>query len=85
MEAKVRETKNRCLVSFFVSLLEVKKIVCVYIIDTNVYSAEYNLALSKEKFAQAIYNSDITVTEENWNEFRFVFEEIVRYIELSGR
>jgi len=30
VEAKVRETKNRCLESFFVSLLEVKKIVCVY-------------------------------------------------------
>ncbi|MEO7978567.1 hypothetical protein [Flavobacterium sp.] len=51
------------------------------IIDTDVYDeTNVNKALSKEKFAQAIFNGDIEITDENWEKFRHIFETILKFI-----
>lgn len=49
------------------------------IIESNVYNREsVNLALPKEKFAQAIFNGEIQISDESWENFRHIFENISR-------
>lgn len=55
------------------------------IIDTDVYDfAGENKALSKEKFAQAIFNGEIEITPENWEKFRHIFENIANIIKTEN-
>ncbi|KAF2338239.1 AAA family ATPase [Flavobacterium tistrianum] len=47
------------------------------IIETDVYNRSgENIALSKEKFAQAIFEGVINISEESWNNFRHIFDQI---------
>jgi hypothetical protein len=47
------------------------------IIETDVYNNKIeNVAISKEKFAQEIYNEKIEICEESWNNFVQVFDFI---------
>ncbi|PIF33851.1 putative AbiEii toxin of type IV toxin-antitoxin system [Flavobacterium sp. 9] len=60
----------------------------IEIIDTDVYDeTNVNKALSKEKFAQAIFNGDIEITDKNWEKFRHIFETILKFIpkEVLGK
>jgi predicted ATPase len=51
------------------------------IIDTDVFDeADTNKSLSKEKFAQAIFNNVIEVSEESWANFRHIFENIMSFL-----
>ena len=51
------------------------------IIDSDVYNDKgINVALTKEKFAQQIYNGNIKISEESWEKFRHVFDKILEYI-----
>lgn len=44
------------------------------IIETDVYNNEsFNIAIPKEIFANAIYNGEITVSEESWEKFEHIF------------
>ncbi len=48
------------------------------IIDCDVYDSNGdNKALSKEKFATALYNSEIQISDESLNNFKHIFTEIV--------
>jgi len=47
------------------------------IIESDVYNREsQNVALPKEKFAQAIYEEKISISEDSWNNFKHIFENI---------
>ncbi|TSE05588.1 AAA family ATPase [Aquimarina algiphila] len=47
------------------------------IIDNDVYNQDkLNQALSKEEFSQAIYNHQIEISQESWEKFRHILEEI---------
>lgn len=51
------------------------------IIDTDVFDENNeNKALSKEKFAQAIYNGEIKISNESWENFRHIFVNIERIL-----
>jgi predicted ATPase len=51
------------------------------IIDSGVYDRDRrSLALSKERFAKAIFNDEISISEESWEKFRHIFEKIQTYI-----
>lgn len=51
------------------------------IIDTDVFDEnEKNKALSKEKFAQAVFNNTIQISDESWENFRHIFENIVSFL-----
>lgn len=55
------------------------------IIDFDVFDENgINKALSKEKFAQAIYNDEIKVSEESWENFRHIFENISSYLLIKS-
>lgn len=47
------------------------------IIDLDVFDENnQNKALSKEKFAQAIYNDEIKISNDSWENFRHIFEKL---------
>lgn len=47
------------------------------IIDTDVYNpSSVNIALSKDFFAQAVYNEELEISETSWEAFRHIFEKI---------
>lgn len=51
------------------------------IIDTDVFDEKgLNKALSKEKFAQAVFNNIIEISPESWENFRHIFENIVAFL-----
>ncbi|MFW0736244.1 AAA family ATPase [Flavobacterium sp. T12S277] len=54
------------------------------IIESNVYNRDsVNLALPKEKFAQAVYNGDITISDKSWENFRHIFEKILVFLPIK--
>jgi AAA domain, putative AbiEii toxin, Type IV TA system len=54
------------------------------IIESDVYNSNHeNIALSKEKFAQAVFNGDIKISEESWGNFRHIFEKIQTILDQS--
>lgn len=47
------------------------------IIDSDVYNPQgENIALTKDKFAQGIFEGTIEISQESWENFRHIFEEI---------
>jgi AAA15 family ATPase/GTPase len=51
------------------------------IVDSGVYNRDrINVALSKENFAKAIFNGDISISEASWEKFRDIFGKIQAYI-----
>lgn len=47
------------------------------IIETDVYDMNsINIAISKEKFAQEVYNNQIIISEDSWENFAHIFEFI---------
>ncbi|MEN7552017.1 AAA family ATPase [Rapidithrix thailandica] len=51
------------------------------IIDSGVYNRSIeNVALSKESFAQNIFQETITVSENSWENFRHIFNNILSFI-----
>lgn len=47
------------------------------IIESSIYNRDsVNVALPKEKFAQAVFNGDIKISDESWENFRHIFENI---------
>lgn len=51
------------------------------IIDIDVYNENSeNKALSKERFAQAVFNGKIAISEESWENFRHIFDKVVSYL-----
>lgn len=47
------------------------------IIDSDVYDrTATNIAMSKEEFAQAVFNESVTISGESWENFRHIFEKI---------
>lgn len=51
------------------------------IIDCDVYNeVGENQALSKERFSQAIYNHEIEISENSWERFRHVFDQITSFL-----
>lgn len=54
------------------------------IIDCDVYNeADENQALSKERFSQAIYNHEIEISENSWERFRHIFEQIISFLPVE--
>lgn len=54
------------------------------IIDLDVFDVNgENQALSKEKFAQAIFTSRIEISEESWKNFRHIFENILSFLPVE--
>ncbi len=54
------------------------------IIDTDVFDENsVNKALSKEKFAQAVFSGDIEISEESWENFRHIFERIISILPVK--
>jgi hypothetical protein len=54
------------------------------IIDFGVYQhSDDNIALSKERFAQAIFNNEIQISQESWMNFKPIFERIRECIEAA--
>lgn len=54
------------------------------IIDTDVFDEnDLNKSLSKEKFAQAIFNNVIQISEESWENFRHIFENILYFLPVE--
>ncbi len=54
------------------------------IIESNVYNSNSeNIALSKEIFAQAVFNGEINISDESWENFRHIFNNI--YICLAKK
>ncbi|UTD14794.1 ATP-binding protein [Tenacibaculum mesophilum] len=54
------------------------------IIDTGVYNRSIeNVALSKESFAQNIYQRTIAVSEDSWENFRHIFDNILSFIQVQ--
>jgi ABC-type thiamine transport system ATPase subunit len=53
------------------------------IIDTDVFDrTSANIALPKELFAQAVYKGNINISEESWENFRHIFDEINKIISV---
>jgi ABC-type multidrug transport system ATPase subunit len=51
------------------------------IIDSDVYNREStNVALTKESFAQAVFNGEVEISKESWEKFRHIFEQIQTFI-----
>lgn len=51
------------------------------IIDLDVFDEKnQNKALSKEKFAQAVFEGDISISSESWQNFRHIFKNIENYL-----
>lgn len=51
------------------------------IIESDVYDNDgKNIALSKELFAQSVFNDVITISDESWETFRHIFEKISEII-----
>lgn len=51
------------------------------IVDTDVFDEnKENKSLSKEKFAQAIFNNNIQISDESWENFRHIFENILSFL-----
>jgi len=51
------------------------------IIDADVFDEKgVNKALSKEKFAQAVFNDIIEISPESWGNFRHIFENIMSFL-----
>lgn len=51
------------------------------IIETDVYNREgENVALSKERFAQAIFQKEIDISNDSWENFRKIFSQISNII-----
>jgi ABC-type cobalamin/Fe3+-siderophores transport system ATPase subunit len=56
------------------------------IIDSDVYNEEFvNIALSKEDFARAVFNSKVVISNESWENFRHIFERIQSFIDTNGQ
>jgi hypothetical protein len=54
------------------------------IIDGGVYDCNFkNIALTKESFAQAIFNGEIEISDESWERFRHIFEKIQTLISVG--
>jgi hypothetical protein len=54
-----------------------KKAGKIVIIDCDVFDNNgNNIACSKDEFAQAIYNDEITISSDSWNKFKHIFEKI---------
>jgi ABC-type branched-subunit amino acid transport system ATPase component len=54
------------------------------IIDTDVFDEnDLNKSLSKEKFAQAVFNNVIQISDESWENFRHVFENILSFLPVE--
>lgn len=52
------------------------------IVESGVYNSENeNIALPKEKFAQAVFNGEVNICEESWERFRHIFEKIQSFID----
>lgn len=52
------------------------------IIETDVYNERgVNMAISKEKFAQAVYNQTIKISDESWEDFAHIFDFIISVIQ----
>ncbi|NQU68711.1 MAG: ATP-binding protein [Candidatus Marinimicrobia bacterium] len=55
------------------------------IIDSDVYNeAGENISLTKEDFAQAIFNDKIKISEESWERFRHIFENILKWLPVTA-
>jgi predicted ATPase len=55
------------------------------IIESGVYdSIHQNIALSKEKFAQAIYENKVTISEGSWEKFRHIFDNIQKCLPIKA-
>jgi ABC-type multidrug transport system ATPase subunit len=55
------------------------------IIDTNVYNEKgEDIALSKEKFARAVFNDEVKISKESWENFRHIFEQIQACIDAGN-
>jgi ABC-type branched-subunit amino acid transport system ATPase component len=50
------------------------------IIDSDVYKEHENIALSKERFSQAIYNHEIEIKKESWERFRHIFTKLESFL-----
>lgn len=51
------------------------------IIEAGVFNNKHeNIALTKEKFAQAVFNGEIEISEESWEGFRYIFVKIQTFI-----
>lgn len=52
------------------------------IVDESVFDARtrHNVALSKSKFSELIFNDDIKISPESWEKFRFIFDELMRIL-----
>jgi ABC-type multidrug transport system ATPase subunit len=52
------------------------------IVESGVYNSKNeNIALPKEKFAQAVFNGEVNICEESWERFRHIFEKIQSFID----
>ena len=57
-----------------------KKAGKLVIIDTDVFDENNeNKSLSKEKYAQAVFNDIIPIADESWENFRHIFENILSF------
>lgn len=55
------------------------------IIDTDVFDENsVNKSLSKERFAQAVFNNYIQISEKSWGNFRHIFENILSYLSANS-
>jgi ABC-type branched-subunit amino acid transport system ATPase component len=56
------------------------------IIDTDVFDENgLNKSLSKEKFAQAVFNNVIEISTESWENFRHIFEKITSFLPIKNK
>jgi ABC-type multidrug transport system ATPase subunit len=54
------------------------------IIESDVYnSSNENIALSKEKFAQAVFNGEVEISKKSWENFRHIFEKIKTFLDQN--
>jgi hypothetical protein len=54
------------------------------IVDERVFDARTrdNVALSKAKFSELVFNEDIHISPESWEKFRFIFDELKRILAI---
>ncbi|AFJ44167.1 hypothetical protein [Francisella orientalis] len=53
------------------------------IIDKDIYKGNNIACISKECFAQAIYNGQIQISDASWENFRHIFEKISEIIDSN--
>jgi ABC-type uncharacterized transport system ATPase component len=79
-EFNERSTRH-LLTNLYLGQSSSKKAGKFVIIDSDVFDDQDEIkSLSKEKFAQAVYNGDIEISEESWENFRHIFDNILSII-----